>query len=61
MSDLRRVADAVPLGRVEHQIKLFAGFLQFIDKPHRVLHIHIIARRRSELVTIFRLARLYPF
>ena len=40
--NLGRVCDAVALGWVEHQVELFAGFLEFENELGRVLHVDIV-------------------
>ena len=42
MMDLLRVCDAVALGWVEHQVELFAGFLEFEHQLGRVLHMDVV-------------------
>lgn len=42
MFDLERVLDAVALGRIDHQFKLFVGLLEFIDELRRVLHMDVV-------------------
>ena len=42
MLDLLRVGQAVALGRIDHQVKLFVGFLQFVGELHCVLHVDVV-------------------
>lgn len=42
MLDLSRIRQAVTRGRVDHQIKLLTGFLEFVGELHGILHMHVV-------------------
>lgn len=42
MFGLSRIGHVVALGRVDHQVKLFVGFLPFVNEMCRILHIDVL-------------------